>query len=71
MTELNSNTSEYLAESIHLMVCNQYKHKYLKLLEAIEVIKRNITYKIKKLIPQLMPNKNTIIYGKETESNAA
>ena len=27
MTELNSNTSEFLMEAIHIMVCNQYKHK--------------------------------------------
>ena len=33
MTELNSNTSEYLAEAIHITVCNQYKNKYIKLLE--------------------------------------
>ena len=33
MTELNSNTSEYLAEAIHIMVCNQYRHKYVKLLD--------------------------------------
>ena len=33
MTELNSNTSEYLAEVIHITVCNQYKNKYIKLLE--------------------------------------
>ena len=39
MTELNSNTSEYLAEAIHIMVCNQYKHKYVKLLDRIETIK--------------------------------
>ena len=39
MTELNSNTSEYLAEAIHLMVCNQYKNKYVKLLDRIETIK--------------------------------
>ena len=25
MTELNTNTSEYLAEAIHITVCNQYK----------------------------------------------
>ena len=30
MTELNSNTSQYLAEAVHIMVCNQYKHKYVK-----------------------------------------
>ena len=39
MTELNSNTSEYLAEAIHITVCNQYKNKYVKLLEHIETIK--------------------------------
>ena len=39
MTELNSNTSKYLAEAIHIMVCNQYKTKYIKLLERIETIK--------------------------------
>ena len=33
MTELNTNTSEYLAEAIHIMVCNQYRNKYVKLLE--------------------------------------
>ena len=38
MTELNSNTSRYLAEAVHIMVCNQYKHKYVKLLEGIETL---------------------------------
>ena len=33
MTEFNTNTSEYLAEAIHIMVFNQYKYKYVKLLE--------------------------------------
>ena len=46
MTKLNTNTSAYLAEAIHITVCNQYKTKYIKLLERIETIKRNITYKI-------------------------
>ena len=71
MTELNSNTSQYLAEAVHIMVCNQYKHKYVKLLERIETIKRNITYKIKKVMPRLMPNENAILYGKETLSKAS
>ena len=66
MTELNSNTSEYLAEAIHITVCNQYKNKYIKLLEHIEAIKQNITYKIEKVMPRLMPKENAIIYGKET-----
>ena len=39
MTELNTNTSEYLAKAIHITVCNQYKNKYIKLLEQIETIK--------------------------------
>ena len=71
MTELNTNTSEYLAEAIHITVCNQYKTKYIKLLEGIETIKRNITYKIEKVMPRLMPNENAIIYGKETQSEAS
>ena len=65
MTELNTNTSAYLAEAIHIMVCNQYKNKYAKLIERIATIKQNITYKIEKVMPRLMPNENAIIYGKE------
>ena len=71
MTELNWNTSQYLAEAVHITVCNQYKHKYVKLLERIETIKQNITYKIKKVMPRLMPNENAILYGKETLSEAS
>ena len=65
MTELNSNTSEYLAEAINITVCNQYK---IKLLDSIERIKRNITYKIEKVMPRLMPNENAILYGKQTQT---
>ena len=71
MTELNSNTSEYLAKAIHITVFNQYKNKYIKLLERIETIKQNITYKIEKVMPKLMPNENEIIYGKETQSDGS
>ena len=71
MTELNSNTSDYLAEAIHITVCNQYRNKYVKLFERIETIKRNITYKIEKVMPRLMPNENAILYGKETLSDAS
>ena len=71
MTELNSNTREYLAEAIHITVCNQYKHKYVKLLDRIETIKENITYKIDKVMPRLMLNENAIIYGKEMQSNVS
>ena len=69
MTELNTNTSEYLAEAVHITVCNQCKTKYVKLLDRIERIKRNITYKIEKVMPRLIPNENAIMYGKETQSN--
>ena len=69
MMELNTNTSEYLAEAIHITVCNQYKTKYVKLLDRKERIKRNITYKVEKVMPRLMPNENAIIYGKETHSH--
>ena len=68
MTELNTNTSMYLAEAIHIMVCTQYKKKYAKLLDRMATIKQNITYKIEKVMPRLMPNENAIIYGKETDS---
>ena len=68
MTELNMNTSQYLAEAIHITVCNQYKRKYAKLLDRIATIKQNITYKIQKVMPRLMPNENAILYGKETNS---
>ena len=71
MTELNRNTSQYLVEAVHITVCNQYKHKYVKLLERIETIKRNITYKIEKVMPRLMPNENAVFYGKETLSEAS
>ena len=71
MTELNTNTSQYLAEAIHITVCNQYRNKYVKLLERIETIKRNITYKIEKVMPRLMPNENAILYGKETLNDAS
>ena len=38
-TELNTNTSQFLSEAIHITVCNQYKNKYVRLLERIETIK--------------------------------
>ena len=71
MTKLNTNTSAYLAEAIHITVCNQYITKYIKLLKRIETIKRNITYKIEKVMPRLMPNENAVLYGKETLSDAS
>ena len=41
------------------------------MLERIETIKRNITYKIEKVMPRLMPNENAVLYGKETLSDAS
>ena len=35
------------------------------------MIKRNITYKIEKVMPRLMPNKNAVLYGKETLNDAS
>ena len=74
MNKLNTNTSAIqwrLAKAIHITVCNQYKAKYIKFLERIETIKRNITYKIEKVMPRLMPNENAVLYGKETLSDAS
>ena len=68
MAEFNDNTTHFLAEPVHIAVCNQYKLKYTNLLQRIETIKRNITYKIEKVMPRLMPNENTIRYGKDTRS---
>ena len=50
---------------------NSNTNKYIKLLERIETIKQNITYKIEKVMTRLMPNKNAIIYGKETQRDVS
>ena len=39
------------------------------MIDRIATIKQNITYKIEKVMPRLMPNENAIIYGKETQSH--
>ena len=56
----NSMTTRciFLAEPLHIAVCNEYKLKYAKLLQRIETIKKNITYKIEKVMLRLMPNEN-------------
>ena len=69
MVQFNDNTMHFLAEPLHIAVCNEYKLKYAKLLQRIETIKKNITYKIEKVMPRLMPNENAIIYGKETKTD--
>ena len=66
-----SNKNHHVYISAHITVCNQYKNKYIKLIERIETIKRNITYKIEKVMPRLMPNENAVLYGKETLSDAS
>ena len=46
----------HLTEPIHYEVCEQYRVAYESLLTKIQEIKRNITYKIQKTIPRLLPN---------------
>ena len=62
----NKNMTRFLEEAVHTVVCTQYKYKYRKLLERIDAIKHNITYKIEKVMPQLLPNEQKVSYGKET-----
>ena len=47
----NINMTKFLEEAVHTVVCTQYKYKYRKLLERIDAIKSNITYKIEKVMP--------------------
>ena len=39
MAEFNDNTTHFLAEPLHIAVCNRYKLKYENLLRRIDVIK--------------------------------
>ena len=71
MAQFNNNTTHFLAEPLHIAVCNEYKLIYTKLLQRIETIKKNITYKIEKVMLHLMPNENAIIYGKDTKTDIA
>ena len=66
MAQFNNNTTHFLAEPLHIVVCNQYKLKYTNLLRRIETIKKNVTYKIEKVMPKLMPNEGAFTYSKET-----
>ena len=61
----------FLNEAVHHKVCIQYQTKYNNLLEQIRTIKRDIEYKIKYVMPWLLPNEKALIYGKEmkTEHN--
>ena len=63
--EMNESIS-FLNEVVHHKVCIQYQTKYNNLLEQIRTIKGDIEYKIKYVMPQLLPNEKALIYSKET-----
>ena len=65
--EMNESIS-FLNEAVHHKVCIQYQTKYNNLLEQIRTIKRDIEYKIKNVMPRLLPNEKALIYGKETKT---
>ena len=65
--ELNESIS-FLNEAVHHKVCIQYQTKYNNLIEHIRTIKWDIEYKIKYVMPQLLPNKKALIYGKEMKT---
>ena len=65
--ELNESIS-FLNEAVHHKICIQYQTKYNNLIEQIRTIKRDIEYKIKYVMPRLLPNEKALIYGKETKS---
>ena len=63
--EINESLS-FLNEAVHHKVCIQYQSKYNNLLSQIRTIKNDIEYKIKHVMPRLLPNKKALVYGKET-----
>ena len=63
--EINESLS-FLNEAVHHKVCIQYQSKYNNLLSQIQTIKNDIEYKIKHVMPRLLPNKKALVYGKET-----
>ena len=65
--ELNESIS-FLNKAVHHKVCIQYQTKYNNLIEHILTIKRDIEYKIKYVMPRLLPNKKALIYGKEMKT---
>ena len=58
----------FFNEAVHHKVCIQYQTKHNNLLEQIHTIKRDIEHKIKYVMPQLLPNKKALIYGKEMKT---
>ena len=65
--EMNESIS-FLNEAVHHKLCIPYQTKYNILLEEICTIKWDIEYKIKYVMPWLLPNKKVLIYGKETKT---
>ena len=55
-------------EAVYHKVCIQYQTKYNNLIEHIHTIKRDIEYKIKYVMPRLLPNEQALIYGKEMKT---
>ena len=63
--EINESLS-FLNEVVHHKVCIQYQSKYNNLLSQIRTLKNDIEYKIKHVMPRLLPNEKALVYGKET-----
>ena len=63
--EINESVS-FLNEAVHHKVCIQYQSKYNNLLSQILTLKNDIEYKIKHVMPRLLPNEKALVYGKET-----
>ena len=63
--EINKSLS-FLNEAVHHKVCIQYQSKYNNLLSQIRTIKNDIEYKIKHVMPRLLPNEKALVYGRET-----
>ena len=53
--EMNESLS-FLNEAVHHKECIQYQSKYNNLLSQIRTLKNDIEYKIKHVVPRLLPN---------------
>ena len=63
---MNESVS-FLDEAVHHKVCIQYQTKYNNLLAHIRTIRGDIEYKIKHVMPRLLPNERALLYGKRTK----
>ncbi|MCG8623174.1 MAG: hypothetical protein MJE68_14410, partial [Proteobacteria bacterium] len=63
--ELNESLS-FLDETVHHKVCIQYERKYNNLLRQIRNVKEDIIYKIRTVMPRLLPNERALLFGKHT-----